>query len=169
MRESDFGGVRRSGGVRAAAPIAIIALQLIAALYFVYDSLADLSDETSGGVTLELVMECFAAFSLMAGVVFGLRHLSSISSELGSKRLSLERAQSAFADHLTPRFAEWRLTASEREVAMFALKGLEISEIARLRGAAAGTVRAQLSQIYAKAQVISQAMLVSLFIEDLLG
>ena len=44
----------------------------------------------------------------------------------------------------------------------------DVAEIARLRGAAAGTIRSQLSQIYAKAGVSSQAMLVSLFIDDLL-
>ena len=103
------------------------------------------------------------------GVVFGLRHISSITSELGTKRMSLARAQAAFAEHVEARFAEWRLTPGESEVAMFALKGLDVSEIARLRCAAGGTVRAQLSRIYAKAQVSSQAMFVSLFVEDLLG
>ena len=53
-------------------------------------------------------------------------------------------------------------------MALFALKGCDVAEIAELRGAATGTVRSQLSQIYAKAGVTSQAMLVSLFIEDLL-
>ena len=53
-------------------------------------------------------------------------------------------------------------------MALFALKGCDVAEIARLRGAAAGTIRSQLSQIYAKAGVSSQAMLVSVFIDDLL-
>jgi DNA-binding NarL/FixJ family response regulator len=48
------------------------------------------------------------------------------------------------------------------------LRTFDVAEIARLRGAAAGTVRSQLSQVYAKAGVTSQAMLVSLFIDDLL-
>ena len=52
--------------------------------------------------------------------------------------------------------------------ALFALKGCDVAEIAQLRGAAQGTVRAQLSQVYAKAGVTSQAGLVSLFLEDLL-
>lgn len=60
------------------------------------------------------------------------------------------------------------LTAAECDVALFALKGCDAAEIARLRGAAQGTVRAQLSQVYAKAGVTSQAGLVSLFLEDLL-
>lgn len=63
---------------------------------------------------------------------------------------------------------EWKLTPAEAEVAFFALKGRDVAEIAQLRGAAAGTIRSQLNQVYAKAGAVSQAMLVSLFIEDLL-
>jgi DNA-binding CsgD family transcriptional regulator len=51
---------------------------------------------------------------------------------------------------------------------MFALKGCDAGEISQLRGAAQGTVRAQLSSIYAKAGVSSQAELVSLLFDDLL-
>ena len=70
--------------------------------------------------------------------------------------------------HIAVRFGEWGLTAAEGDVALFALKGCDAAEIARLRGAAQGTVRAQLSQVYAKAGVSSQAGLVSLFLDDLL-
>jgi len=51
---------------------------------------------------------------------------------------------------------------------MFALKGCTVAEIADMRAAAQGTVRAQLSQVYAKAGVSSQPMLMSLFLEDLM-
>ena len=72
-------------------------------------------------------------------------------------------------DLICLRFEEWQLAAAKAAVALFALKGCDAPEIARLRGAASGTVRAQLSAVYAKAGVSSQAALVSLFIEDLLG
>jgi DNA-binding CsgD family transcriptional regulator len=51
---------------------------------------------------------------------------------------------------------------------LFALKGCDAAEIAKMRNAAQGTVRAQLSSIYAKAGVSSQAALVSLFFDELL-
>jgi DNA-binding CsgD family transcriptional regulator len=53
-------------------------------------------------------------------------------------------------------------------VALFALKGCTAQDIARIRSTAEGTVRAQLTRIYAKAGVASQAGLVSLFFDDLL-
>jgi DNA-binding CsgD family transcriptional regulator len=50
-----------------------------------------------------------------------------------------------------------------------ALKGLDVAEIAEMRGAAAGTVRAQLTRIYAKAGVSGRAQFAAWFVEDLLG
>ena len=67
------------------------------------------------------------------------------------------------------RYSEWGLTGAEADDAMLALKGFNTEEIARLRNAAAGTVRAQLARIYAKAEVRSRAGLIGLFIEDLMS
>lgn len=153
---------------RLAAPLAIVALQFVAAVYFVVDGVDDVLTEASRGISLEIVMECLVAFALLGGVVMGSRHIRRITEELRWKERSLASARGALADHIALRFAEWGLSPGEAEVALFALKGCDVAEIARLRGAAAGTVRSQLSQIYAKAGVSSQAMLVSLFIEDLL-
>jgi hypothetical protein len=51
-------------------------------------------------------------------------------------------------------------------VALFAVKGYGIAEIAQFRDAAMGTVRAQLSRIYVKAGVTSQAMLIGGLIDE---
>jgi len=51
---------------------------------------------------------------------------------------------------------------------VFALKGCDVQEISVLRRAAAGTVRAQLTKVYAKAGVSSQSSLIALFLEELI-
>lgn len=153
---------------RVAVPLAIVVLQFIAALYFVFDGVSDLIEQTDKGFDQELAMECLATLALLGGTVMGSLYIRRIVGELHHKDQALAAARAALADHIALRFEEWKLTPGEREVALFALKGCDIAEIARLRGAAAGTVRSQLSQIYAKAGVSSQAMLASLFIEDLL-
>ncbi len=153
---------------KIALPFAILIVQAVAAAYFVVDGVDDLLSEATQGVGLEVVMECLVAFALLAGVVMGSRYIRQIHRELRRKEQSLAKARGALADHIATRFAEWSLSPGESDVALFALKGLDIAEIARLRATAPGTVRSQLSQIYAKAGVSSQAMLVSLFIEDLL-
>lgn len=153
---------------RIAVPIGVMLLQSIAAVYFVVDGVDDLIAQAHDGFTLDIVMECLIALALLGGVVLSSRYVARLTKELRWKEQSLASARGALAEHIAFRFQEWRLTPGEGEVALFALKGCDVSEIARLRGAATGTVRSQLSQIYAKANVSSQAMLVSLFIEDLL-
>jgi DNA-binding CsgD family transcriptional regulator len=52
---------------------------------------------------------------------------------------------------------------------MLALKGFDVAEMSSIRGTAEGTVRAQLTRIYAKAGATSRPQFVSLFIDDLLA
>ena len=67
------------------------------------------------------------------------------------------------------RFDEWALTEAERDVALFAIKGLSLPEIARLRATSEGTVKSQTAAIYRKAGVSGRPQLLSLFIEDMMG
>jgi len=80
----------------------------------------------------------------------------------------LSAASGAFTEAMMAEFERWGLTPAERDVALLSLKGCEVAEIAQLRGSAAGTVRAQLARVYAKAGVSGRAQLASLFIEELL-
>lgn len=82
--------------------------------------------------------------------------------------LAAALSRQAVGDLIGRRFAEWHLTAAEADVALFAIKGCDAAEIAHLRGAALGTVRAQLTRVYAKAGVNSQSALVALFLDELI-
>lgn len=143
---------------------AVVAIQAVAATFFVADAVGDVAAD---GVTPHIAIEALIAFALVAGVVLGARHMRLLIAEAQRREQALAVAAGALAEHLTQRFADWGLTAAEADVALFALKGCDAAEIARLRGAAQGTVRAQLSQVYTKAGVSSQAALVSLFLDDL--
>ena len=61
-----------------------------------------------------------------------------------------------------------RRSFGQRDVALFAIKGLSTQEIASLRNTAEGTVKAQTNAIYRKAGVSGRPQLLSLFIEDLM-
>lgn len=143
----------------------ITAIQAVAATFFVADAIGDVAAD---GVTPHIVIEGLIAFALLAGVVLGARHTQFLMQDARRRERALAVASGALGDHIEQRFVDWGLTLAEADVALFALKGCDAPEIARLRCAAQGTVRAQLSQIYAKAGVTSQAGLVSLFFEDLL-
>lgn len=149
-------------------PATIVVVQAIAAVYFLSDGMGDIFEHAKSGIGFEVIMECSVAVALIAGIWVGVRHFLTTADELRRKDVALGIARGALADHIALRFGEWGLTAGESEVALFAMKGCNVAEIAQLRKSAQGTVRSQLSQIYAKAGVSSQSMLVSLFIEDLL-
>ncbi|MEL7180552.1 MAG: helix-turn-helix transcriptional regulator, partial [Pseudomonadota bacterium] len=80
----------------------------------------------------------------------------------------LRLASGAFMDVLEERFAAWELTPAERDVALFAIKGMSTQEIAALREVSEGTIKAQTNAIYRKADVSGRTQLLSLFIDDLM-
>jgi DNA-binding CsgD family transcriptional regulator len=145
--------------------IAIVVIQACACLFFVADALSEQGDAGANGNALEVGV----AFALVAGTLLGAAYLYHLVREMRIRAHVVAIATGALSRIIADRFVEWRLSAAESDVAMFALKGLSIAEIAEMRSAAAGTVRAQLSQIYAKAGVSSQAMLMSLFLDDLMN
>lgn len=146
----------------------IVAIQAVAAVFFAADAITDIVLAGAGDLGVHEVMELFIAFSLVAGVVTGLWFMKSMLAKERRQDDALAVARGAIAQLAADRFKRWGLTAAESEVALFALKGCDVSEIARLRQSANGTVRAQLSSVYAKAGVSGQASLVSLFLDDLL-
>jgi DNA-binding CsgD family transcriptional regulator len=136
----------------------------MAAVFFVADAIGDISDDGFGA---HVVVEGGAALGLLAGVLLGAWQVRALVIRARSDEAAVATARGALAELIRLRFAEWRLTPAESDVALFALKGCDVAEIARLRGAAQGTVRAQLTRVYAKAGTASQAGLIAAFVEEL--
>jgi DNA-binding CsgD family transcriptional regulator len=155
----------RSGDRQAMAVAAIVVVQAVAAAFFVADAIGDIA---AGDTGPHIAIEAVIAFALLAGVAFGTWQTRRMLAEAKHREAALAVAQGAVADLIQLRFRDWGLTGAEADVALFALKGCEVSEIARLRDVAEGTVRAQLTSIYAKAGVSSRSALLSLFFEDLI-
>lgn len=147
------------------AVVAII-LQGLACLYFVGDALLDQADPVTSGAAS--IFEIIVALALLAGIILGAAYILRLVREARIREISVVVARGALSQILSQRFVDWGLSTAEADVAMFALKGCTVAEIADMRSAAQGTVRAQLSQVYAKAGVSSQPMLMSLFLDDLL-
>lgn len=144
---------------------AIVVVQSVAAIFFLADAVVDVS---SGEWGLHIISEFIIAFALIAGVVLGAWQTRRLIEQARRDAETLLIARGAVADLIAVRFQQWRLSEAEAEVALFALKGCEVEEIARLRKVAEGTVRAQLTSIYSKSAVSSRHGLLSLFFEDLI-
>jgi DNA-binding CsgD family transcriptional regulator len=126
-------------------------------------------DFGGAGLTSHTVFEALVAFALFAGTALSARELRRVIEDMRRAEQAVSAASGALAEVIEAHFALWNLTAAEAEVALLALKGFDVAEIAGLRGVAQGTVRAQLARIYEKAGVTNRAGLLALFIEELLG
>jgi DNA-binding CsgD family transcriptional regulator len=150
---------------RAAAMTFVVALQALAAAFFLADLAGDLASEPADS---HLIEEAIAALALLAAVVMGAIQVRHLVLAARQDEAAVAVARGALAQLVQIRFAQWHLTPAEADVALFALKGCDIAEIVAMRGAAAGTVRAQLARIYAKAGVTSHTALLALFVEELI-
>jgi DNA-binding NarL/FixJ family response regulator len=130
-----------------------------------------------------LLMEfsiAFMSFGLIAGLTVGIwrqnRSNNCLKAELASNSdvneqtlpTALATARHELALVLKEQFETWKLTQTEREVAMLLLKGLSFKEIASVRNTMEKTVRQQASAIYKKANVNGRHTFSAWFIEDLL-
>jgi len=150
---------------RAAALAVVLIVQALASVFFIADVGQDLR---WGGLDAHSGLEALVAVALIVGTAFGALQMRQILNRIQQAETAMSIASGALFDLIDVRFHEWGLTPSEAEVALFMLKGLDIADFADARGAAQGTVRAQLTKVYAKAGVSGRGQLTSLFIEDVL-
>ena len=150
--------------------VALLGVQAACAVFFVSDIVSSVLGLRSVPISWQTreLLEIGAAVGLVLGLVLGAALLLRARDEARVARESLRRARAAFRDLVDERFADWGLTPAERDVALFAVKGLSTADIARLRKTSEGTVKAQTAAIYRKAGVAGRAQLVALFIEDLI-
>ncbi len=148
----------------------IFAIQAFCAFFFVSDILSSVLGIQTTPLPWELreLLEIGAALGLVLGVVLGVFMLVSTVRSRNLAEERLRRASGVFMDLLEERFTEWGLTKAERDVALFAIKGMSTAEIAVLRSTSEGTVKAQTNAIYRKAGVSGRSQLLSLFIDDLM-
>ena len=154
---------RRSGAVAA-----ILLVQILCAAFFVANILSSVLGLVPINWQVSEYIELGAAFGLLLGVVLGVVVLRRTLARSARIEAQLHRASGAFMDVLESRFDAWRLTPAERDVALFAIKGLSGAEIAALRGVSEGTIKAQSNAIYRKAGVSGRGQLLSLFLDDLM-
>jgi DNA-binding CsgD family transcriptional regulator len=158
--------IRTAGRRQTAALSVFLVIQSLGTVFFVGDVIGDLrADPTS----LHFIFEAIVTAALVLGILFGAFALRRTIELLRAQDKALDVARGALGAVIGAQFQAWALTPAERDVAFLALKGLDVAEVAELRGAAPGTVRAQLTRIYSKAGVSGRAQFAAFFVEDLLG
>ncbi|KNG95211.1 helix-turn-helix transcriptional regulator [Pseudaestuariivita atlantica] len=164
INEADLG--------RRAVPLGLgvlLVLQVASAVFFIVDIFSALLGWRPLAWRLYELVQVGAALSLILGVVATALVLRQSRMRLRRAEDAVRAARGAMTELMDERFDDWGLTPSERDVAIFSLKGLSIAEIAAIRATSDGTVKAQCAAIYRKAGVSGRSQLMSLFIDDLLG
>lgn len=148
----------------------IFVVQLVCAVFFVSDIVMTVLGLRLNPISWQLreTLEIGAAIGLVLGVVLGGVALHRTYQQSRRTEEKLQAVSAAFLDVVADRFADWGLTAAERDVALFLLKGMSTQEVAALRNTSEGTVKAQTNAIYRKSGVSGRPQFLSLFIDDLM-
>lgn len=155
---------------RVAVLWSLFALQSICCAYFLLDTIWDIFLPTSvNGFADSDILEALVTIALFFGLAFTGSELRRFLTRQNQLEDQIKVASGAFSEVMEDRFKTWSLTAAEREVAILAIKGFSVAEIAGLRETKQGTIKAQCASVYKKANVAGRLQLLSVFIDDLMA
>ena len=157
----------------------VVGTLLLIAMLVAFDVGTDLRQGASGW---HVALEIAAGLAALAGASYLLRDSLRLRRRLAmqARDFSAFRVQAAawqaqarrhvdgLARSIDQQLDQWQLSAAEKEIAFLLLKGLSLKDIARLRGTAEKTVRAQSAAVYAKSGLAGRTELSAFFLEDLL-
>ena len=154
---------------RSAILWSLFVLQALCCGYFLVDILLDMiRPNTVGGLGDSDLIEGLVTLALFLGLAFTGYELYLLLRRQDQLDSQIKVASGAFSEVLETRFKSWVLTDAERDVAILAIKGFSIAEIAELRATKQGTIKAQCASVYKKAKVAGRLQLLSIFLDDLI-
>ncbi len=146
-----------------------LALSTFCTIFFVADVLGDMilgrdfPDEKT-----HQMMEMLVVILSSVSFFFHFRELKRFFRQHNRMKDQMRVATGEFSQVIEALFTEWKLTPAEKDVAIYLIKGMSFIEIATIRQAKEGTVKAQSNSLYRKAGVKGRHELLALFLDELL-
>jgi len=152
---------------------------IIIALTNLVDFVADFQE---GSDLYHILLEAVIVILSMLGITWLIHEVVSRRRQMEQLKIKLEKSNQSLAASrkhikklgqeylkvIQAQFSEWRLSPSEKEVAILLLKGLSFEEIASVRQTKEKTVRQQASSIYRKSGLSGRHEFAAWFFEDFL-
>jgi len=135
--------------------------------FFAYDIIIDVINDGDGLLHLFIEFMVFVAISFV--LFHELLHVSRLDQAITVEKSKTARLAGELFTVMQDQFVQWKLSPSERDVALLLIKGLSMKEIAGHRNVKEKTVRLQASNIYAKSGYAGRHELAAHFIEDLMS
>jgi len=155
---------------------AIIAILLFLFIFIAYDTYVDY---ISSAGSIHIFTEVMLLITTFAFFVTTLRKYIAKSEDRSNELVQLKREykdvkqklshyKKDIHEFLKINFIEWKLTKSEKDIALLLFKGCTGKEISEIRTTNYQTVRTQISSIYRKAKVKNHNQFMATLMEDLL-
>jgi len=115
------------------------------------------------------ILELIIVIISIASFIYHCRELLRFTKRQSKMSDQVRVASGEFSEVIRELFDQWKLSPSEKEVAILLIKGLSFAEIAEARNAKEGTVKAQSNAVYRKADVKGARELLALLFDELLS
>ena len=127
----------------------------ICEVFFIFDVIEDITDLRIPLLEVfnHSVIEAITTISLGVAIFILIDNIKALLKHQQHIEDSLNAASGELHKVIEEYFIQWKLSTSEKEVALLLFKGYSGQEIADLRDTKLGTVKNQSSAIYQKAQV----------------
>lgn len=117
---------------------------------------------------IHLIGEAFATLGTGGAFLLTRAELRRSVSNHQVDRDRLKALRKDFDRLMWEHFARWELSRAECDVALLTVRGMKISQIARMRDTQEGTVKSQLSTIYRKSGLSTRSELLAHFMDEFL-
>ena len=117
---------------------------------------------------LHFVLEILAVAGVVVASSMAIRFYFNIRKSVAQLFSLTTAMRDGFDKVINDKFMSWELTKAEKDIALLAIRGSSINEIAELRGSKDGTIKAHLHGIYTKAGVKNRPELMSLIMDEML-
>lgn len=152
-------------------------------IVIIINSIDFLKDITQGDGWLHIALEVLTVALSFWGLIMLIRminirtqEISSLHQQVAQSETDLELSRDKikaigreYSQYIHKQFDAWKLTPSEKDVALILLKGLSFKEMAEVRKTKEKTIRQQASAIYKKSNVSGRHEFSAWFFEDMLG